>query len=353
MPENLVGWPPKKSLLRVFDFSLPQGGDEALWNGYARRSINGYVPRFSPDDVLDTGKYKSLDETIEPEAIKTLNHLACEDDGVNALMTIKGDIDNLGLIFERGLVRSDTQEGLTFAKMSALSRQVNAFFTIYLPYQCLQKYPNTYTVFAGGDDFFLIGPWSSQLRLSRDMQQWFKEYVAHNPDVHFSAGLSMTKPGLPIRYLAEQSEQALKKAKGYNSQAGNPSLKNAVTCYGYSVGWADFIELLDMANELDGIRDRDEIRLSAGYLYGLIKFADMQAAISQKPENALWHSWFAYRTRRMLERIRRLNDGQRQQLQTQLADAIAHRGIEKYAAVYKIALFTYLYKNREEDQCHE
>ena len=34
------------NLLRAWDFSLPKSADQALWNGYARRTINAYVPLF-------------------------------------------------------------------------------------------------------------------------------------------------------------------------------------------------------------------------------------------------------------------------------------------------------------------
>lgn len=355
-------------LLRVFDFSLPESDDAALWNGYARRHINGYIPRFNQNDLENKDKYTGIDEEIEADAIKTLTHVACEDkhlksgddlenkgrqwSGIHALMTIKGDVDNLGLIFQQGLVRSDGhgknggKEGPTFAKMAALSRQMNAFFTIYLPYRCQKDYSNTYTVFAGGDDFFLIGPWHSQIKLAKEMQQWFKEYVADNPEVHFSAGLSMTKPGLPIRYLAEQSEQALEEAKRYNPKDCQPAPKNAVTCYGHVVSWNNFNKLIAQSEKLEILAD--EIKLSTGYLYGLLQFTDMQKEVREKPENAMWHSWFAYRTRRMLERIRNLDDRERQEWHSRLADALA-RGIETYAQTYKIALFTYLYKHREED----
>ena len=315
-------------LLRVFDFSMPQSGEEPLWNGYARRHINGYVPKSEKNEV------------------KPLDQIACGDEGVDALMALKGDVDNLGRIFQKGLTRPD-QEGLTFAKMAALSRQMNAFFTIYLPYQCHNAYPDTYTVFAGGDDFFLIGPWYSQIKLVRDMQQWFSEYVTGNPEVHFSAGLSMTKPGLPIHHLAEQSEQALEKAKRYNPKHCQTAPKDAVTCYGHRVCWNAFKYLIKQVDELETLAD--EIKLSTGYLYSLLKFTDMQKDVNEKPEKTLWHSWFAYRTRRMLERIRNLDDKKRQELHSRLADAIAHRGIETYGDAYKIALFTYLYKHREED----
>ena len=354
----------KGDLLRTFDFSLPESGDEELWKGYARRYINGYVPKFNEKDRKNNKKYNEIEnEGVTVDTVKSLNHIACEDrqfdenadewSGICALMTLKGDVDNLGMIFQQGLTSSDfdnnngRKEGITFAKMAALSRQMNAFFTIYLPYQCQNAYPNTYTVFAGGDDFFLIGPWLSQIKLAKHMRGWFKEYVTGNPDVHFSAGMLMTKPGLPIRYLADKSEHALEHAKKYNRQNCQLSPKNAVNCYGHSVSWDDFEDLIDKVDELQTYSN--SIDLSTGYLYGLLQFADMQAKLSEKPENALWHSWFAYRTRRMLERIGGMNEQRKRDWQTRLGTQIADQGIRKYAEAYKITLSTYLYQHRKED----
>ena len=341
-------------LLRAFDISLPVIGDTVLWNGYARRCINGYVPRFAQDDVQGSVKYKGLEdelETVEVGKVKSLNHIACEGSGVNALMVLKGDVDNLGLIFQKGLVRpggeGNPSEGMTFAKMAALSRQMDAFFSIYLPWRCQKDFPDTYTVFAGGDDFFLIGPWYSQIRLAREMRQWFREYVTGNPEVHFSAGLSMTRPGQPIHYLAEQSEKALEKAKGHGAGNGQSSQKNAITCYGYDVSWDCFDELITKAEELEE-RTRQN-KLSTGYLYGLLQFANMQADIDRKPENTIWHSRFAYRTKRLVERMKDLGDEEKREIHGRLAQEIAENGIRTHGENYKISLFTHLYKNREED----
>ena len=208
------------NLQRAWDFSLPASADAPLWNGYARRAINAFVPKFGEVNAWEADRYQGLadldDFDPHPLAPKTLNHLARDDRrleenghwvGAEALMTLKGDVDNLGLIFQHGQARP------TFARMAALSRQINAFFTVWLPWVCSDEFPNTYTVFAGGDDFFLIGPWHSTIKLARRMRDEFARYVAHNPDIHFSAGLSMTKPGLPIRHLGALAEESLENAK--------------------------------------------------------------------------------------------------------------------------------------------
>lgn len=344
----------KGNLLRAWDFSLPDAdGRRSLWNGYARRAINAYIPRFAGDEAQDAWlreKYQGgePDETFDPapREPKTFNHLAGEDltldahnrwIGIRALTTLKGDVDNLGLIFQQGL------EAPTFAKMAALSRQMNAFFALYLPWRCRTRYPNAYTVFAGGDDFFLLGPWQAQMDLARDLRIEFTRYVAGNPGIHFSAGLSMTKPGLPVRHLAEIGEQALEAAKTCRPE------KDSVTCFGQTVPWTTFDALDAASGELT--RLAGELGLSTGYLYGLLELIDKAERIRERPENAIWHSQFAYRTVRMLESAAGLRgkdkDDERRRLLMQLAQVIAQQGIERFGGAYRIPLFTHLYQNRD------
>jgi CRISPR-associated protein Csm1 len=348
------------NLVRAWDFSLPVSADEALWNGYARRYINAYVARFQAGDVQNKDRYDRLrdEEPLTFGEVKTLNHLALDDCerhpgdstrwiGVEALMTMKGDVDNLGLIFQRGLTEP------TFAKMAALSRQINAFFAIWLPWCCRSEFPNTYTVFAGGDDFFVIGPWRSIIRLASRMREAFQTYAAHNPDLHFSVGLSMTKPGLPIRDLATLAEEALDGAKAYEREEsdGRPRRKNAVACLGVAVSWDGFEDLLTRETQLTALTR--EHGLTRGYLYKLLHLTEMAGQVEQRPEQAIWHAQFAYQTRRLVEtKIRRGAsradiERQRRALQETLADEIVGNGIGKHGAAYKIALSIHLYQQRD------
>ncbi|PWQ97651.1 type III-A CRISPR-associated protein Cas10/Csm1 [Leucothrix pacifica] len=340
----------KRSLLRAIDFSIPNSESEVLWNGYARRYINAYVPIVSERDLTerDHHKYQKVSDDLSFGDLKTLNHIACDDrkvdtsgkwKGQTALMTLKGDVDDLGSIFQKGLGAP------TFAKMAALSRQMNAFFAIHLPQLCHAKYPSAYTVFAGGDDFFLIGPWHSMMKLSLEMQQDFERYAAMNNEVHFSSGLSMTKPGLPIRYLAERGEEALDNAKAYSSTGGDPT-KNAVSCFSRVVPWKSYKELMQLGESLE--HHKSSQSLSTGYVYGLLNLVDMREAMDQgKPENAIWRSYFSYRTYRLLERQRNLSGDERKERHAQLAQDIAANGIELHKGDYKVALFSHLYQQRD------
>jgi CRISPR-associated protein Csm1 len=157
----------ERTLRRCWDFSAAQSddvtGEQSLWTGYGRRFISGYVPRVSADDLTKRERYFAVEEgDLKNAELKTFDMLACEDRepdhegnwrGIRALGVLKGDIDNLGELFRVGLGSP------TFAKTAAVSRQVNGFFAIYLPWLLSREFTSIYTVFAGGDDFFLIGPW--------------------------------------------------------------------------------------------------------------------------------------------------------------------------------------------------
>ena len=342
------------TLQRCWDFSLPGNLTDTLWHGYARRFINAYVPRFSELDLQTSDKYVGLETDVTAddarfEAGKTLNHIACEDrlprldrggnqngwQGQVALMTLKGDVDNLGTLFQQGL-----QEP-TFAKMAASSRQMNAFFAIWLPAVCTVDFPNTYTVFAGGDDFFLIGPWHSTQKLAARMADEFKRYVAHNPDITFSAGMVMTKPGQPIHTLGTQAEEALDAAKG-NHRPEAEARKNALVLYGERVRWPDWGKVHAAQEQLE--RVRADYELSTGYVYGLLQLIDL-ASDKTNPEHAMWRSRFAYRTRRyVVDKIR--EPDKRQRAQTELCVALGKQGIEDLGTQYRIPLFNHFYSQR-------
>ena len=132
---------------------------------------------------------------------------------------LKGDIDNLGELFRVGLGNP------TFAKTAALSRQVNGFFAIYLPWLLSREFASIYTVFAGGDDFFLIGPWRTVQKLAARMRDDFADYVAQNPEIHFSAGIVAEKPGAPVGALADLAEAALDRAKDFRGEAATTPVR--------------------------------------------------------------------------------------------------------------------------------
>jgi CRISPR-associated protein Csm1 len=338
----------ERALRRCWDFSsaepLDPEGMEPLWGGYARRFISGYVPRTSSEDLtVRHGRYRGLeDEDLSEETqLKTLDMTACEDRepdregdwiGINALGVLKGDVDNLGEMFRIGLGNP------TFAKTAALSRQINGFFAIYLPWLLARQFSNVYTVFAGGDDFFLIGPWWTAQRLALRMREEFTRYTAENPQIHFSAGIATQKSGAPIVALAELADAALEAAK---TQVG----KDAVTCFDETVPWKDWPDLEIALADLDKLEVQEA--LSSGYLYRLLKFVEMREREKRgEAQAAIWRAHFGYFTRRhLVDRRTGLDDAARMSLFKQLTEKVGDR-IAQLDSRYRIVLFDHLYPKR-------
>lgn len=253
-------------------------------------------------------------------------------------MTLKGDVDNLGTIFQEGI------RSANIAKMAALSRQMNLFFSLWLPAYCAEQSQSMYTVFAGGDDFFLIGPWYSTQKLAHAMQQAFSRYVAENPEIHFSVGMVMSKSNIPVPRLGDLAEEALEKSKGIDKgeKVSTAEGKNAVTIFNRSVKWKDWQSLCNLEKKIHHLAET--YKISTSYLYSLIRLCE-QAADEKNIESTMWRSRFYYRTARyVLDKIKK-EEEQKDALKV-ISEALGENGIGLYKINFAIPLFNYFYKKR-------
>lgn len=315
------GYPVKLlQIHRFWDFSLPKDTNAKIWNGYARRYINAYVPFDEEGKIITFGDIEN------------------QDKGQKALMTLKGDVDNLGTIFQEGI------QPANIAKMAALSRQMNLFFSLWLPAYCAEQSQSMYTVFAGGDDFFLIGPWYSTQKVAHAMQQAFAHYVAENPKIHFSVGMVMSKSNIPVPRLGDLAEEALEKSKGIDKgeKVSTAEGKNAVTIFNRSVKWKDWQSLCNLEKKIHHLAET--YKISTSYLYSLIRLCE-QAADEKNIESTMWRSRFYYRTARyVLDKIKK-EEEQKDALKV-ISEALGENGIGLYKINFAIPLFNYFYKKR-------
>ncbi|HNX77362.1 MAG TPA: type III-A CRISPR-associated protein Cas10/Csm1 [Candidatus Rifleibacterium sp.] len=219
---------------------ITPASEEQEWCRIAFKPLKGYVPVYTAEDEQD--EFLNTIESVEAGAIKSFEIIAnsaVKDGGpgvgrvgVAALGVLKADVDNLGMIFGLGL-REEIQ---TITRVSILSRQFNNFFAIYLPHLLRNEYPNIYTVFSGGDDLFLIGPWCDIVSLAPVIKKKFAKFVCQNDDITISMGISIHKPGEPVRAIAQAAEEALERSKA------NPG-KDSITIFGETVKFAQLAEL--------------------------------------------------------------------------------------------------------------
>ncbi|HHT9125981.1 MAG TPA: type III-A CRISPR-associated protein Cas10/Csm1 [Candidatus Brocadiia bacterium] len=305
---KLIELADKGVLLKYWDISIPKDGSIA--KDITAKFINGYVPVYDDSDLSDERylagrkseqkKLELIDQIKvdkENKVPKTFSHIALKaldkdtNRGIEALGILKADVDNLGLIFACGLRRQ------TLSRLATLSRQMNYYYSIYLPYALSteEKFKDIYTVFAGGDDLFMIGPWNRIVDFALFLNDSFREYVCNNSQITISAGISVNKPGEPIPSIAERSEDALKKSK--------TNKKDSVTLFDEPTKWKEFVDLNKIKETVEGWLRSGTI--NNAMLFRLNTFAilarqekelrDIKEGVSMEELECLkWHAMFKY-----------------------------------------------------------
>ena len=196
--------------------------------------------------------------------------------GVEALGVLKADVDSMGkFIKDEGIINS-------FEKFDSFSRNLDAFFSLYIVDRLKSDYPNIYTVFTGGDDLFLIGAWSEIVAFARDIREEFVTYT--NNKLTLSFGIAIAKPSTPLSYLAEYSEELLEKSKEIDDD------KDAITLFGETVKWKSYLCVFKKLDRL--FKDFEVIKTAT--LYTLLELCEMSKNIKKEIRNTLWKSKLNY-----------------------------------------------------------
>ena len=268
------------------------------------RFLAGYVPRLDKDEA-DKPAYRALlsDEAreIEPGDLKTFEHLAADgvefDEekrellGENFLAVFKADVDRLGVIFTWGLRTP------ALSRFAALSRMLDFFFAGYLPELLRKRFPSIYTVYAGGDDMLLVGPWRQVLEMAKTMRERFRPWTGSNPNLSISAGIELFKPQQPVGPAVGRAEERLAAAK----KGG----RNAVCAIvDRALAWEDFARALRDAETLNEYLRHALV--NPAFLYRLLHFAEERAR-AEAPlmdlKSADWRARWGYYLARHLARL--------------------------------------------------
>lgn len=336
-------------LVRFWQTAIEEKGK----NRFSLKLINGYVPVYSKEDTYDDRLTKSEDEDerINVGAPKTLNHIAekallSNDNGkitgVDALGVLKADVDNLGLVMACGLEK----KYYSVSRAATLSRQMNNFFAVYLPWflEHSDLYQDVYTVFAGGDDLFLIGPWNRMTDLAAELDESFRDFACQNAKLHFSAGISVHKSHTPLDKMAEAAEEALAESKKHVK-------KQRLTVFDQTVTWKELGTLKQTTEVFE--RWLNEETLSRVMLYKLNTFIDMAAMEKRILESGQlhigsmnctkWRAHLAYSTERNVGKklTREKKEPLVKEVHAKLAD-----WLNSYKGKLRIPLWTLQYNSR-------
>jgi CRISPR-associated protein Csm1 len=175
------------------------------------------------------------------------------------LAVLKADADSLGVRFEH-LLNSGGLDA-----MRALSDRLDAFFAGRLRQElanCHGRWWPIYTIFAGGDDLIMVGPWNVMVDFASAMRQWFaEEFRDHG--LTLSAGLELMKPKRPIKPLVERAELLLNQAKDRG--------KDRLAAFGQVWQWENHDAIISAAKQLVEWENAGDIQ--RGWLHTLLELA--------------------------------------------------------------------------------
>ncbi len=223
-----------------------------LWNGWSvdvyeqTTQISGapYLVAKLNDPQIDElrrlpGSFRFLANYVplgQYGAPLTFEDIANEAKGRALLGYVKADVDYLGTLFAQGLQR-DAGGYDTAAHIAALSREFDLFFSGWVQHLLSRtpRYRAFYTIFSGGDDLFLVGPWDQAAALAMEVHDNLHAFTGENKDVSLSAGVLFTKERYPIARAAEDAEDELEHSKERKRPDG--SNRNQITVLGDTLSW--------------------------------------------------------------------------------------------------------------------
>lgn len=195
--------------------------------------------------------------------------------GDRLLGYIKGDVDGLGDILRNGfgsakLKDKHKRRGVkpSISRFTTFSRMLETFFSGYLQIKLKKDFETMYTVFSGGDDFFVIGPWNKAIEFVQELRKQFSRFCATNSDLTFSAGIILSKPYEPVSFCAKSVEERLKDSK---RQEG----KDAITIFNQTVGWDTLDKILIESNKVIEWLGRKPPLISRSFAHNLREYGEM------------------------------------------------------------------------------
>lgn len=185
--------------------------------------------------------------------VKTFEEISMESSAKN-LGILKGDVDNLGLIFSIGLRREESvvngemeeikvKDTTSISRIATLSRMMDSFFSYWLPNYLKNKEKSYYVVYAGGDDFMIVGSWESLITVSEEIKREFSKFTAENENITLTCGITITKPKEPIYFSSHWATEAEEKGKAEG--------KNGVVIFNRYIPWKDFKRVFMFADFID------------------------------------------------------------------------------------------------------
>lgn len=257
-------------------------------------------------------------------AIVDFEDLAKKSCGETAIAVIKADVDNMGNFIKH----SDVTQ--SFINFDTFSKGINNFFSLYVPRKMKEKFENSYTVFAGGDDLLIVGSYDQMIELAVFVRQEFMKFIK-TKDLSISFGIVLAKPSTPISYLAQTSEKWLEVSKETTG-------KDAISIFGETAKWDSYLSV--RSKILDEFVKFNIDKDNTAFLYRLLELCEMSKNVCEDVKNTMWKSKLSYSFTRNMQN--KQDGADMNGLLLMLNNVIENNPKES-----KMAICEYIYKRRE------
>jgi CRISPR-associated protein Csm1 len=206
----------------------------------------------------------------------TFDSIAEKAGGDKLLGYVKADVDNLGDIIRKGFRVSRP----SISRFSAFSAMLEIFFSGHLQTRLISEYADMYTIFSGGDDFFVVGPWDQAIEFARNVKADFSDFCGQNPDMKFSAGMMLAKPHEPLSFCSAKVDENLKAAKSAEG-------KNRVRIFDQTLTWSQLDRVIQEADRVFAWLESSPAVMSRGFAVTLRNYAAMSSEYDEKKDTRL------------------------------------------------------------------
>lgn len=209
---------------------------------------------------------------------------------------LRMDVDNLGQIFSKGFATKKQ----TFSRLSTLSRSLDYFFKGYLNTIWKQYNENTFILYSGGDDLFIVGKWDVVIKMAKQIRNDFIEYTCYNPKMSISGGVAIVTSKFPILKSSEFAADAELNAKEYDF---NGKEKDAFSLMGLALNWdIEYPAVKKLKEELKKLIQNNNLPKSV--LGNIYKFYEIRIQQIKKGKNPSWLWLLTYNIARMIPRVK-------------------------------------------------
>lgn len=274
-----------------------------------KKKRDDFYPRLNISTNVPVKENESGDKSI-----KEIERIARASKGVNTWAVLRGDVDNLGNIFIKGL-----GENPPFSKLITLSEEFSVFFSLYLD-QIVRENENwrdnIIVLYSGGDDFCLIGPWSEIPKVAYKIRNDFAKYTHGNPALSISMGFAIA-PDIkyPVYRVALTSGEYLDEAKSHVHSDG--SLKNCLAFSEHIVKWDDYTGLEEIKNKIVELIENEGV--SRALLNIVYHITSIKATADE--QNEIFKAWrFFYAMKRLIERSKKEAAGKLKEIVSTMID---------------------------------